>query len=126
MKGESDRPCQILAQHIGALQGQVQTLIEDRVSAARGRERICDKLNVLQSALDQRLDELSKHVDAKLVSLEARLEERVAAVAMRVDALEGTRDQGAGVLWTLRALWLAVGGAVGTAMLWLADLIRLR
>jgi hypothetical protein len=126
VKEESDRPCQTLAQHIGALQGQVQTLIEDRASAARGRERIYDKLNVLQSALDQRLDELSKHVDAKLASLEARTEARVAAVAMRVDALEGNRDQGAGVLWTLRALWLAAGGAVVTVGAWLADRIGMR
>jgi hypothetical protein len=122
VKEESDRPCQTLAQHIGALQGQVQTLIEDRASATRGRERIYDKLNVLQAALDQRLDELSKHVDAKLVSLEAR----IAAVATRVDALEATRDQGAGVLWTLRALWLAAGGAVVTVGAWLADRIGLR
>jgi hypothetical protein len=123
---EPERPCQSLAQQIGSLQGQMQALVEDRLSAARARERIADKIDLLQTALDRRVDALSEHVDARLASMEARLEARIAGVTSRVDALESTRDQGAGMLWTLRALWLAAGGALITVAAWLGDRLGLR
>lgn len=95
---------------LGLVQGQQNILLQDRELAAKGRQALREDI----AAVNEKITELGS-----LKGRVGRLEEYRAADAKRIDALEADRDHRAGVVWTLRVMWIGVGSLILTGTLWL-------